>query len=58
MKRQMENNERKHQVKFASDESLEASFEPKQVLIDGVKMMTANAANRILPPERISTFPF
>lgn len=58
MKRQVENNEKKRQVKFASDDSLAASFAPRQVLIDGVKMMAANAANRILPPEMVFTFPF
>jgi flavin-dependent dehydrogenase len=58
MKRQMEENEKKRQKKYASDETLGASFAPKQVLIDGVKMMAANAANRFLPPERVITFPF
>ncbi len=58
MKRQMEDNEKKRQIKFASDESLAASFAPRRVIVDGVKMMAANAANRILPPERVITFPF
>jgi flavin-dependent dehydrogenase len=58
MKRQMENNEKKRQIKFASDESLAASFAPRRVIVDGVKMMAANAANRILPPERVITLPF
>jgi flavin-dependent dehydrogenase len=58
MKRQMETNEVKRLTKFASDESLLASFAPKQVLMDGVKMMAANAANKFLPPEKVITFPF
>jgi flavin-dependent dehydrogenase len=58
MKRQMQTNEKKRQVKFASDETLAASFAPRQVLVDGVKMMAANAANRLLPPERVITLPF
>jgi hypothetical protein len=58
MKRQMEANEKKRQVKFASDETLAASFAPRRVLIDGVKMMAANAANKFLPPEKVITFPF
>ena len=58
MKRQMETNEKKRQVKFASDETLASSFAPKQVLIDGVKMMAANAANKFLPPEKVITLPF
>jgi flavin-dependent dehydrogenase len=58
MKRQMEANEMKRQVKFASDESLAASFAPRQVLVDGIKMMGANAANKFLPPEKVITFPF
>ena len=58
MKRQMEANEKKRQVKFASDESLAASFAPQQVLIDGVKMITANFANKFLPPVKVITLPF
>jgi len=58
MKRQMEANEIKRQTKFASDDSLAASFAPQQVLIDGVKMIAANAANKFLPPEKIFTLPF
>jgi len=58
MKRQMEANEVKRQAKFASDETLAAGFAPSRVLVDGVKMMAANAANRFLPPEKVFTFPF
>jgi hypothetical protein len=58
MKRQMEANEVKRQAKFASDESLAASYAPQQVLMDGVKMMAANVANKILPPEKVITQPF
>jgi flavin-dependent dehydrogenase len=58
MKRQMESNEEKRLVKFASDESLTASFAPQQVLIDGVKMLAANTANKFLPPEKVITLPF
>jgi len=58
MKRQMEANEEKRLIKFASDDTLAASFAPKQVLIDGVKMMAAVAANRFLPPEKVITLPF
>ena len=58
MKRQMEANEIKRQAKFASDETLAASFAPRQVLIDGVKMMAANAANKFLPADKVITFPF
>jgi flavin-dependent dehydrogenase len=58
MKRQMENNEKKRQVKFASDETLEASFAPRQVLIGGLKYMAANAVNRVLPAENVFTLPF
>jgi flavin-dependent dehydrogenase len=58
MKRQMENNEKKRQAKFASDETLSASFAPRQVLVDGLKMMAANTANKFLPPEKIITLPF
>ena len=58
MKRQIEANEIKRQTKFATDDSLAASFAPQQVLIDGVKMIAANAANKLLPPERVITLPF
>lgn len=58
MKRQMEANEKKRQAKFASDETLAASFAPQQVLIDGFKMIAANAANKFLPPEKVITLPF
>jgi len=58
MKRQMEANEVKRQAKFSSDETLAASFAPHQVLIDGVKMIAANAANKFLPPEKVFTLPF
>lgn len=57
MKRQMEANEIKRVAKFTSDETLAASFTPGQVLMDGLKMVTANAANRFLPPERVITLP-
>ena len=57
LKHQMETNEKKRLAKFASDETLTASFAPQRVLIDGLKMISANAANRILPPERIITLP-
>ncbi len=49
MKRQMEANEKKRQAKFASDKSLAASYAPQQVLKDGIKMMAANTANKLLP---------
>ncbi len=58
MKRQMEANEKKRLAKFATDETLAASYTPQRVLMDGVKMMTANAANKFLPPERVITLPF
>ena len=58
MKRQMEANEIKRQVKFASDESLAASFAPQRVLLDGIKMLAANTTNKFLPPERVITLPF
>ena len=58
MKRQMEANEKKRQAKFASDETLAVSFAPGRVLIDGVKMVVANAANKFLPPEKVITLPF
>jgi hypothetical protein len=58
MKRQMEANEKKRQAKFASDETLAASFAPQRVLIDGFKMIAANAANKFLPPEKVITLPF
>jgi flavin-dependent dehydrogenase len=58
MKRQMERNEIKRQVKFESDESLTASMAPSRMLLDGVKMLLVNAANKFLPPEKIITFPF
>jgi flavin-dependent dehydrogenase len=58
MKRQMEANEKKRQTKFASDETLAASFAPGRVLVDGLKMMAANTANKVLPPEKVITLPF
>ncbi len=58
MKRQMEANEKKRQAKFATDETLAASYATQRVLMDGVKMMAANAANKFLPPEKIITLPF
>ncbi len=58
MKRQMEANEKKRQTKFASDESLAASFAPGRVLFDGARMMAANAANKFLPPDKLITLPF
>ena len=58
MKRQMETNEEKRRIKFASDDTLAASMAPNQMLIDGLKMMAANAANKFLPPEKVFTLPF
>ena len=58
MRRQMNANEKKRLMKFASDDSLAASFAPARVLIDGIKMMAANTANRFLPPEKVMTLPF
>jgi len=58
MKRQMEANEVKRLAKFASDETLTASFAPRQVIMDGVKMLAANTANKFLPPEKVITLPF
>jgi hypothetical protein len=49
----METIEKKCLAKFAPDEILTASFAPQRVLIDGLKMVHANPANRVLPPERI-----
>jgi len=57
MKRQMEVNEEKRKVKFASNETLAASMAPYPMLIAGVKMMTVIFANRFLPPEKIITLP-
>jgi len=58
MKRQMEANEEKRLVKFASDENLAASMAPALMFKDGLKMMAANAANKFLPPEKVFTLPF
>jgi flavin-dependent dehydrogenase len=58
MIRQLEANEMKRQAKFMSDETLAESMAPGRMLVDGVKMMAANAVNRFLPPERVFTFPF
>ena len=58
MKRQMEANEEKRLIKFASDENLAASMAPALMLKDGLKMMAANAANKFLPPEKVFTLPF
>jgi len=58
MRRQMERNERKRKAKFESDETLSLSMAPKRMLIDGMKMIVANAANKLLPPEKVITFPF
>lgn len=58
MMRQMEANETKRQAKFTSDETLAESMAPGRMLVDGVRMMAANAANRFLPPEKVFTFPF
>jgi len=57
MKRQMEVNEEKRKAKFASDETLAASMAPHRMLRDGVRMMTANLANKFLPSERVITLP-
>ncbi|MBW1897347.1 MAG: hypothetical protein JRI47_09870 [Deltaproteobacteria bacterium] len=58
MMRQMEANETKRQAKFTSDETLAESMAPGRMLVDGVRMMAANVANRFLPPEKVFTFPF
>lgn len=58
IQRQMEVNQIKRRAKFASNETLAASMAPARVLIDGVKMMTANLANKFLPPEKVITLPF
>jgi hypothetical protein len=58
IKRQVDAKEKKRHSKFASDEAPAASFSPTQVLIDSVKMMTANSTNKFLPPEEIITLPF
>jgi flavin-dependent dehydrogenase len=58
MRHQMEVNERKRQAKFASDDTLAASLAPGQMLIDGVKMLSANFINKFLPPEKVITLPF
>jgi hypothetical protein len=57
MKKQLEINERKRVQKFASDESLAISMAPQRIMIDGVKMVTANMLNRVLPPDKVITLP-
>jgi len=57
LKRQMEVNEEKRKAKFASDRTLAASMAPYQMLKAGVRMMTANLANKFLPSERVMTLP-
>jgi flavin-dependent dehydrogenase len=57
MKRLIEINEEKRRVRFASNETLTTSMNPYPLFIAGVKMMTANFANRFLPPEKIITLP-
>lgn len=53
LKHQMETNKKKCLVKFAPDEILKASFAPQRALIDGLKMVPANPADRVLHPERM-----
>ena len=58
MKRQMDANEKKRQAKFKSNETLAFSMAPGRMMIDGIKMIAANAANTFLPPEKVITLPF
>jgi hypothetical protein len=57
MKRQIETNEEKRKIRFASNETLAASMEPYPMLMSGVKMMAAQFANRLLPPGKVITLP-
>ena len=57
LKRQVEVNEQKRKVKFASNETLAASMAPFPMLKAGVKMLAANFANRFLPPDKVITLP-
>jgi flavin-dependent dehydrogenase len=57
MNRQIEVNEVKRKVRFASNETLTASMNPYPMLIAGIKMKIADLANGFLPPERVITLP-
>jgi flavin-dependent dehydrogenase len=57
LKRLIEVNEEKRKAKFASNETLAASMAPFPMLKAGVKMMAANLANKVLPPEKVITLP-
>jgi flavin-dependent dehydrogenase len=58
MKRQMEVNEEKRIIKFESDESLMESMKLSKLAVDGIKMLSVNLLNKILPPEKVITLPF
>jgi flavin-dependent dehydrogenase len=57
MNRQIEINEEKRKVRFASNETLAASMNPYPMLIAGIKMKIADLANGFLPPEKVITLP-
>ena len=56
--RQLQANEKKQAARYATNEKLEASLAPINMLKGGLLMTLANQVNRILPPEKIITLPF
>jgi hypothetical protein len=57
LKKRIEDNELKRVKKYASDETLASYLAPRQMLKDGIKMLAADIVNKVLPAERVITFP-
>jgi flavin-dependent dehydrogenase len=57
MVHKIEVNARRQERQFAANETLEANLAPVSMLRQGLLMMVANLANKVLPPERVITLP-
>lgn len=57
MKQQIERNEKKRRVRFASNEALSANMDFYPMLIAGMKMKIADLVNKCLPTEKMITLP-
>jgi flavin-dependent dehydrogenase len=57
MTRKIHRNGARQQATFATEESLEKSLSPINLLTGGILMLAATQLNRVLPPERTITLP-
>jgi hypothetical protein len=50
-------NANKQAARYASNEALEKSLSPTNLIKDGIKMLLAQEINRLLPPEKLIFLP-